>query len=191
MLGNIFSLAELKKKLGTGPVIRVNTILMQNNIEKFDEFYKALADCGVKEISLNGLGGGENSIQYNNNQIKPDQVLAFQRKAKDIVKSSAHGPEILGTDQYFKRLYLQVSNIKVPVMDCKPGREYLFIDENGGVGPCAYTTSNFNANIREIDSAEGIIELSNKLSAVKSREMFPACLDCPSTNIFGKFEKQE
>ena len=56
---NVIALAEMKARLGAGPLVRVNTILMRDNVEQFEALCGALAEWGVEEVTFNALGGHE------------------------------------------------------------------------------------------------------------------------------------
>ena len=54
---NTAALCELKARFGHGPRLRVNTILMRDNIHAFADLCHTLADWGIEELTFNALGG--------------------------------------------------------------------------------------------------------------------------------------
>lgn len=191
ILENISAISKMKARNGKGPLIRVNTILMQQNINSFEKLYVELSQRGVDEMTFNVLGGNNHMERYLQQQLTREQIADFHNKISELrVKYPDSKLSILGSDTYFERISLQVENVKVPISDCKPGRQYLFVDENGNIGPCAYTTRDFCVNIRNIDSVDMLMKLPLIYSNTKSQHMFASCFDCPSTNIFGKFKNK-
>jgi radical SAM protein with 4Fe4S-binding SPASM domain len=76
----------------------------------------------------------------------------------------------------------------VPVSDCHPGTTSLFVDADGLVAPCAYTTRSYGIPTDELQDVTSVRELATTLRRRRSRDLAPACLDCPDTNVFGKHD---
>lgn len=74
-----------------------------------------------------------------------------------------------------------------PVADCAPGRDFVFIDEHGRIGPCSFTLDRHGLDLAEVDNLAALDALAARLGARRAAAPDPTCADCPSTQVFGKY----
>jgi sulfatase maturation enzyme AslB (radical SAM superfamily) len=77
---NIVALDRERKAVGSALKIKVNTILMRENIEQFEEFCNLLVDLGVDEITFNQLGGFDRPEFFEDNRLQSWQVKELLEK---------------------------------------------------------------------------------------------------------------
>jgi radical SAM protein with 4Fe4S-binding SPASM domain len=98
------------------------------------------------------------------------------------------GLRILGSERYLGRLEATVRHHPLPIADCHPGQQFLFVDERGLVSPCSYTTHSYGVHLSELRTPEDLRRLPARFAERKRQQMLQPCRDCPSTQVFGKFE---
>jgi MoaA/NifB/PqqE/SkfB family radical SAM enzyme len=189
LCASIMSLAQLKARRGYGPLLRVNTILMRHNIHQLEPLCQALAECGVEELTFNTLGGRDRPEFFPDNRLLPEQVDWLRQELPQLRKRMAGlglGLRICGSPAYLDRVANFAAGNPVPVADCAPGQHSLFIDERGWVSPCNWTLSD-GVPLAQITSPASLQDLPGRLSARRQQNRLPACSDCMSTEVFGKF----
>jgi MoaA/NifB/PqqE/SkfB family radical SAM enzyme len=185
----IMSLRELKVRTGSGPLIRVNTLLMRTNIYQLERLCLSLAEWGVEELTFNQLGGVERPAFFADNRLLREHIEWLRHELPGIRERMAGlGLRICGSQRYLERIASTVHGVKIPIFDCKPGQSFLFIDEDGFIGPCSLTTKGYGERLDEVRSSEDLYQLSVRLAARKCEKMLAPCVDCMSTQMFGKFE---
>jgi hypothetical protein len=70
---HIVDLAERKRSLGHGPVLRANVLLMRNNIAGFEPLCVRLATWGIEEVTFNQLGGNDRPEFYPEHRSYPNK----------------------------------------------------------------------------------------------------------------------
>jgi MoaA/NifB/PqqE/SkfB family radical SAM enzyme len=78
--------------------------------------------------------------------------------------------------------------VPIPITDCAPGHYFLFVDEQGFVGPCSFTTREYGVALRDLRSPDDLARLPNLFGERQRRRRPAACANCPSTQVFGKFD---
>ncbi len=185
---NIKALAKFKAARGYGPLIRVNTILMCHTVYHLEELCHALAEWGVQELTFNALGGRDRPEFFPDNCLLPEQTCWLRQELPALRQRFAPlGLEICGSPQYLDRLHNLAQNIPAPVADCAPGRQFLFIDEHSLVGPCSFTTPGYSIPLAEIKKPSDLHNLPLQFGARLQQQTLPPCLNCLSTEVFGKF----
>ncbi|MBI3243524.1 MAG: radical SAM protein [Chloroflexi bacterium] len=185
---NIQSLSELKRNTGHGPLLRVNTILMRDNIRNFETLCRAVAEWGVQEITFNALGGRDRPEFFPDHRLLPEQVEQFCEALPGIrARMAQPGLTILGSEHYLERLQNWSLNLQSPISDCSPGQRFLFIDERGFIAPCSFTLQDYGIHLSEIRGPRDLAQLPSRLATRKRDKMSAPCFDCPSTHVFGKF----
>lgn len=185
---SIARLCELKARLGRGPRLRVNTILMRDNLHAFEDLCQTVAEWGVEELTFNALGGRDRPEFFPDHSLRPEDVVWFRQALPGIrVRLARAGLTIYGSEPYLDRMASSARGAAIPVCDCQPGQRFLFIDERGLVAPCSFTACGYGVHLSEIRSPGGLQQLPRRLADRKRREMLAPCLDCPSTQVFGKF----
>ena len=184
----IAALRELKARRNSGPRLRVNTILLRDNIHAFADLCHILADWGIEELTFNALGGRDRPEFYPDHGLLPEQLTEF-RAALPAVRATLalRGLNLLGSDAYLDRLSASTLNSQFPITDCHPGQQFLFIDEHGFLSPCSYTTHGYGIHLSELRSPEDLHRLPALFAQRQSRQRLAPCYDCPSTQVFGKF----
>ncbi len=185
----IIRLSELKSKRGIGPLIRVNTILMHDNVHHFERLCRTVAKWGVEELTFNTLGGQDRPEFFPANTLTYEDAVSFQQELPRISKQMASlGLRIHGSRKYLDKITASAMGMKTPIHNCAPCRNFLFIDVNGFLGPCSgLANSGSGISVREIKFPEDLQALSPKFNYDRSKKMPVACGDCPSTEFFGKF----
>jgi MoaA/NifB/PqqE/SkfB family radical SAM enzyme len=186
---SLLSLREMKNSLGRGPLFRVNTVLMRDNIHAFEELCRTLAEWGVEELTFNALGGRDRPEFFPDHRLLPEQVEWFRETLPDIrARAAQSGLKILGSERYLDRIHNWSLNLQSPISDCHPGQQFLFIDERGLVAPCSFTLHDYGVHLSEIRAPRDLAQLPARLAERKRAKMSAPCFDCPSTQVFGKFE---
>lgn len=177
-------------KVNKNPLIRVNTLLTKHSIVDFDLFCEEMVSVGVQQLTFNQLVINKDQPHLVDQCITSEQFKYFLDNFPTLrTKYQNLGLDILGSRHYLERIRNYVQSIRVPISDCLPGRSYLFVDLDGHVGPCAYTTNDFQLNLDEFRNLLNSDLLENFYRKLKSNSDFEACSDCPATHVFGKFEK--
>lgn len=169
--------------------LRVNTVLMNKNIYRFEEFCLEIAKWGVQELTFNQLGGNERSEFYEANRLLPEQVEWLAEKLPTIKQIALkNGLRILGNQNYMNRIIATSLDVEIPIDDCYPGRSFLFIDEKNRVSPCSFTTDDYSTPISEIKTLKDLLQLPIIFQNRKIKNKALPCNNCHSTQVFGKFE---
>lgn len=181
-------LRELKARLGRGPRLRGNTILMRDNLCAFEDLCRALAEWGMEELTFNALGGRDRPEFYPAHSLQPEDVDWFRQVLPGIrARMAPLGLTILGSERYLDRLGASASHSQLPIADCRPGQQFLFIDERGVTSPCSFTTQGYGIHLDQIRTPDDLDQLPRRFVERKRRQTLGPCLDCPSTQVFGKF----
>ena len=185
---NICTLADLKVARGKALRLKVNTILMRSNIERFEEFCELLLTWGVEELTFNQLGGYDRPEFFPGNRLLPSQVSSFMKAIPRWRESFAErGLRIHGDGAYMHRFECSSRDQRISIDDCEPGSWFWFINENGFISPCSYTSYEYAIEIDSLRFPEDIdaVEASFRQKRSESRSRF--CDDCHCTQLFDKF----
>lgn len=186
---NVAKIISEIKSINSPLQLRVNTVLMNKNIYMFEEFCLEMAKWGVKEITFNQLGGNERSEFYDANRLLPEQAEWLAEKLPSIKQNALKsGLKVLGNQNYLNRIIATSLDFKIPVDDCYAGRNFLFVDEKNLVSPCSFTTDNYGIPISEIKSLNDLLQLPAIFHRGRTNNRALPCIDCHSTQVFGKFE---
>ena len=184
----ISSLADLKARLGCSPLIRVNTILMQSTLTGLEDLCRELAGWGVNEVTFNALGGQPSDAFYNRQRLPPHHTAWLHRELPGIQRRlAAAGLVLRGSAGYTRRLHSAATLTAQPGHACQPARDFFFIDELGRAGPCSFTLDTLGVPISTITSASDLAALPTRLAHARRLSQPAPCLNCPSTQVFGKF----
>ena len=186
----MLSLREERQKLNNSITLKVNTILMAANIDRFEELCHFLVKVGVDEITFNQLGGISRPDFFKDNRLSINQVDRFSESLPTIRdKFQKFGLNIHGSENYLKRMKATAIGIKIPIEDCSPGEDFLSISENGIISPCDATSSEYSISTKEISSAADIDQIKIKFREMRQAKKSLRCGDCHCTQVFGKFDK--
>jgi len=183
------ALVREKVLTGGGPRIRVNSVLMADNVEQFPALCERLAMWGIDEISFNQLGGNDRPEFHAAHRLHLADVERFATELPRVRESlAARGVRLVGGDRYLERLRATASGRSIRVADCPPaGEQTLFITEAGIVAPCSFTTADYGVPVGEIDSVAALLALPARVRAKRAANRSRWCDDCPSTQLFDKF----
>jgi MoaA/NifB/PqqE/SkfB family radical SAM enzyme len=174
---------------GRGPLIRVNTVLMRENIEQFPDLCRALALLGVQQLSFNRLGGRDRPDFFAAHRLTPEQLEQLAAELPALRRELAtEGLSLLGAPAYLERLASLERGQAVAIGDCEPGRRFLFVDEQGRLAPCSFTLDDYGEPTAEVAAATGdLLQLPRRFLARQRAARAAACDDCASTHVFEKF----
>jgi radical SAM protein with 4Fe4S-binding SPASM domain len=172
--------------------LRVNTVLMRGNIERFGEFCREMADWGFHELTFNQLGGNERPEFFAANRLLPAQVERFAAELLELRETMARrGLAISGSERYMSRIAATTGGRRIAIDDCGPGTEFLFIDVQGRISPCSFSSVGYGVSLAQVQSAEQFLQLPERFRQLRVRGRLAACDDCHATHVFDKFGRQE
>ena len=185
---NISELSKLKKERNSKLIIKVNTILMEENIVYFEEFCEELFRIGVNEVTFNQLGGFDRPEFYPTNRLKTEQVELFFEKFPSIKdKFQKMGLIIHGGNSYEERIKATTNNQIIKIDECNPGNWFWFINENGFISPCSYTTYEYKYDIKWIKEISDIEKVEEFFKEQRAEKRSKWCSDCHCTQVYNKF----
>lgn len=168
--------------------LRINTILMRNNLNEFESFCMEMAGWGVNELTFNQLGGIDRPKFYPDHRLLPEQANWLANELPIIQhRALKNGLKIYGNHQYLERIIATSHDMAIPIDDCNPGRKFLFINEEDMVSPCNFTTEGYGIPLSEINSVDSLLKLHERFRYKQQNERALPCRDCHSTQIFEKF----
>ena len=174
------ALAKLLAQRAAKPRVRVNTVLMRDNIAELAELCRALANLGVDELSFNRLGGRDRPEFFAEHRLRPER-LALALNEVEALRRELPRLRILGSPQYGQRLLALERDERAAVADCQPGQSFLFVDELGQVAPCSFSTTEYGEPVGDVAALPSLFSERQLLGRARS------CDDCQSTHVFGKF----
>lgn len=184
----ILTLTEEKRRLGRGPKLRANIVLMRNNFEELEPLCLELASWGIATVTFNQLGGRDRPEFYPDNRLLPNQADRLAAELPRLRDELAIAGLILqGGPEYIRRIQATTRGERMSVEECFPGKRFLFIDEVGMAAPCSFTVDEWGVPISKIDSVETFLALGEYFARAKRRKPSEACADCHSTQVFDKF----
>jgi MoaA/NifB/PqqE/SkfB family radical SAM enzyme len=180
------ALSDEKARRGRGPLLRVNTVLMRDNIRQFPELCRVLAELGVQELTFNRLGGRDRPEFFAAHRLRPADLERFSGELPELRReSSRRGLSILGARGYVDRLLSLERAERVAIGDCEPGQRFLFVDEHGTIAPCSFTLDGYGERATDLDD---LCHLPRRFLARQRAQPAGACDDCASTQVFEKFK---
>jgi MoaA/NifB/PqqE/SkfB family radical SAM enzyme len=173
-------LIEARRERGRGPLVRVNTVLMADNLGEYAALCRRLADFGVDELTFNQLGGRDRPEFHALQRLTPAHVAELESLLPELrAELGARGVELRGGQAYLERFAKSARGQRLPVADCRPGSSFLFASEQGSLAPCSFTVAELGV------PASALAE--HDFSAARSARRPSVCDDCPSTQVFSKF----
>jgi radical SAM protein with 4Fe4S-binding SPASM domain len=181
-------LAERARAIRSPLKLRVNVVLMHQNVEHFAALCAELATWGVREITFNQLGGRDRPEFYPLHRLTKADVDRIETELPIIRRTIAHhGVTLVGGAAYLSRIRASALDQRNPVDDCGPGEHFLFIDERGRVSPCSFTGSDYAVDVRSLRSGDDIATLPMRFQAMRHAHRSTQCDDCLSTQVCDKF----
>jgi MoaA/NifB/PqqE/SkfB family radical SAM enzyme len=188
LAAHVRSLVADRHSAGIGPRIRVNTVLMADNVKLFPRLCEELCEWGIEEISFNALGGNDRPDFHRRHQLQPQHVKWLESALPGLRRLlEPRGVRLVGGSAYLARLYASAVGERLTVSDCRAGEQFLFVTEDGVVSPCSFTTRHYGVPVAEIDSVAALRSLPIRFREMRRTASSAWCADCPSTQWFGKF----
>ena len=185
---DVTALANDKRNAQRGPILRANIILMRETLECFAPLCFELADWGIEEITFNQLGGNDRPEFYHAHRLLPEQVDILAAELPRLRSVLARcGTRLIGGEVYLKRIRATTRDERLPVTDCGPGKQFLFINESGIIAPCSFTVSGYGVHMNEISSLDALCRLPGRFASQRACRRLASCDDCHSTQVFEKF----
>jgi MoaA/NifB/PqqE/SkfB family radical SAM enzyme len=191
VLRRVVPLLAAGRRGGRGPRLRANVVLMRDNVDEFAKLCLELATWGIDEITFNQLGGNDRPDFWRDHHLGPSDVELLGEVMPTLrERLGALGVQLRGGDRYIERIRSSVAGRQLPVRDCGPGERFLFVSELGVVAPCSFTSDALGVPLAELTTADDIVSLPARFAAARDGRSAPlaVCGDCPSTQVFAKFE---
>lgn len=181
------SLAEMRCAGPERLKLRANVVLMRSNLAFFGDLCRSLADWGLDEITFNQLGGRDRPEFFPAHRLRPQDAIELAALLPDLqTELAARGVRLCGTPRYVDRIIASAEGRLLSVADCSPGEQYLFVDQNGLVAPCSFTTGDFGVQFDD-KTIGNVFTLRNGFIAAARQKRSVECDDCQSTRVFAKF----
>lgn len=186
------ALATEARAMGSELKLKVNTVLMHQNLDEFEALCDELAGWGIAEITFNQLGGRDRPEFYPAHRLMPADVDRIAAVLPAVRRQLAQrGVTIVGGERYLERFRMSAAGIANRVEDCGPGESFLFIDEQGRMAPCGFTNGDYAVRLDEVTTAVDIAALPFRFRTLRDRRRSPHCDDCLSTQFCDKFAMPE
>ena len=173
------------------PLLRANIVLMHDNVGEFASLCLELASWGIDEITFNQLGGNDRPEFWAEHRLRPADVEVLGDAMLSLRdRLAAQGVRLSGGERYLERIRSSAAGRRLPVRDCGPGERFLFVSERGIVAPCSFTSDEIGVPITELSGADELLALPARFAAARDRRRsaLTVCGDCPSTQVFAKFD---
>jgi sulfatase maturation enzyme AslB (radical SAM superfamily) len=176
-------LIQLRNQKQAPTKIRVNAILMRDNVKFVTDFIVQLDQIGVDEVTFNELGGIERPDFWEQHRLEPAHI---QQLMPQLYHARPRYLKVLANPKYLERLQASAESRKLPISNCRAISRLLFIDEHGRMGPCPFMAPSTGAHISSLQTPADLPCLESKFRQAQGGK---PCLDCKSTLNFGKFDK--
>jgi len=182
------SLAEAKRKHKQGPRLRANVVLMRQTISDFERLCVELAAWGIEEITFNQLGGRDRPDFFPAHRLLPENAAWLTGEISRLRSRLARlGVRLNGSDTYLLRIQASSRDENISVANCHPGERFLFVNEEGIVSPCSFTTRGYGIPLEELNGIEALQNLPERFARLRRESRLATCEDCHSTQVFEKF----
>jgi MoaA/NifB/PqqE/SkfB family radical SAM enzyme len=184
----VVQLSEAKRTRNKGPRLRANVVLMRQTIADFERLCLELAGWGIEEITFNQLGGRDRPDFFPTHRLLPGHAAWLASEIPVLrVRLAELGVRLHGSENYLFRIQASSRDESVPVANCHPGEQFLFINENGIASPCNFTTQDYGIPINELNDAEALCDVPRRFAQARRGRRSTHCEDCHSTQVFEKF----
>jgi len=181
-------LSESKRAEHRGPLLRANVVLMRKTIGDFERLCSELADWGIEEIAFNQLGGRDRPEFFPTHRLLPEQAESLNQEVSRMRGRLAKlGVCLKGSPAYLARIQASSSDELIPLANCRPGEQFLFVNENGMASPCNFTAQDYGVAVTELTGAQSLRQLPLRFAQAQSNRRPAFCNDCHSTRVFDKF----
>jgi radical SAM protein with 4Fe4S-binding SPASM domain len=186
------ALASQIRALNSPLKLRANVVLMRQNVKDFTALCLELARWGIDEITFNQLGGRGRPEFYPAHRLRTADVDALAAQLPGIRRSLLDfGTSLIGGENYLKRIYASARDERNSVDDCGPGNDFLFIDEDGRISPCSFTTQDYGIDVRTVKTPAQLAALPGRFRVMQQTQRSTQCHDCLSTQVCDKFKRTE
>lgn len=180
------ALVTERRTLGRGPLLRVNSVLMRDNARDFPALAREVASWGIDELSVNQLGGVERPEFHREHALGPNDVDFLEATWPELRAELARsGVRLLGGAAHLGRMRATARGTSLPIADCRPGERFLFLDEQGRISPCCFTSGELGVPVAAVSD---FAEVPARLRTARRERLPRACGDCMSTQTSAKFE---
>jgi radical SAM protein with 4Fe4S-binding SPASM domain len=168
--------------------LRINVVLMHDNLDQFEALCHELANWQVDEITFNQLGGRDRPEFFPAHRLRLQDVFKLRALLPALRDSLAiKGVNLCGAEAYLQRIEASAESRSLPIGDCSPGENVLFIDEAGRISPCSFTSKEYSVLVNEISDFRQLHDLPSRFRHARAAHAAKVCSDCPSTHVFAKF----
>jgi MoaA/NifB/PqqE/SkfB family radical SAM enzyme len=168
--------------------LRLNAVLMHDNVEQFAALCEAVSTWPIDEITFNQLGGNDRPEFHAQHKLTSEDVERLSVMLPILrAQLASRGIRLMGGDHYVLRMMASANDERIAIDDCRPGRTFLFIDERGFLAPCSFTAASHGIDVRSITSVEAFMSAADHYPLALRNRRATACDDCPSTQIFAKY----
>lgn len=183
------SLDRERRDAGAALKLRANLVVMRDNLATFGAVCQELADWGFDEITFNQLGGRDRPEFFADHRLDPVAAQTLVQLVPPLQTLLARrGVRLCASAPYLARIVASAGEVRLPVADCAAGQRFLFIDERNRVAPCSFTVDDYGVALDQIRTVDDLLDLPARFAAARARTAQPVCDDCPSTQVFAKFE---
>ena len=173
---------------GSRAALKVNTVLMADNVHAFEEMALELADAGVGALTFNALGGRDRPGFHAQHQLSLEQIDRFVEALPRVrARVAERGMAILGGNAYLARLTASARGEPLAIDDCGPGEHFCFIDAEGTVAPCSFSSEGIGVPLEALRTVDDLVALPKTFARRRDQARLAVCRDCPSTQVFSKF----
>jgi MoaA/NifB/PqqE/SkfB family radical SAM enzyme len=189
LAASVPALVAERNAAGAPLKVRVNIVLMRDNIASFAPLCRTLAGWGVDEISFNQLGGRDRPEFHPDHRLRASDVAQLRQIVPGLRAELARsGTVLVGGAAYLDRIADSVAGRPLPITDCRVAESFLFLDEAGRIAPCSFAPEHFGVSVADLKRPADLDALPGRLRAHQCARPARDCADCPSTQQFAKFE---
>lgn len=184
----VSALAAERRAAGSRCRLRVNIVVMRDNLGAFGDLCEELAGWGIDEITFNQLGGRDRPEFFPAQRLRAEDARVLAALVPILAERLAmRGVRLCASPAYLERIEASAAERALPVPDCGPGERFLFIDERYRIAPCHFTAGELGVPLSELRSAQDIAALAPRFARARVARLPRVCGDCPSTQVFAKF----
>lgn len=181
-------LALATERAGTPIKLRANVVLMRTNLAEFAELCLELAGWGIDEITFNQLGGRDRPEFFPAHGLRTADVAALAALLPKLrIELARRGVRLCGNERYVERIGASADGRAMAGNGCRPGEQFLFVDECGRIAPCSFSVEDYGIDIASLRGVGDLLALPARFAAAHARQRCGTCADCPSTHVFDKF----
>lgn len=167
--------------------VRVNTVVMRDNVDQLRALCHRLAGWGVDEITWNQLGGNDRPEFFAAHRLRAPDVARLADVVGRLRSELPSGVRLGGDAAYLDRVRASSKDEAIAVRGCQIERTFLYVSIDGVVSPCSFTNRDLGEPLENLGSAERLLTLPARLAERRDAIAPRACTDCHSTQQFGKF----